>query len=53
MHQLNNLDVVLIILTLLSMLISWSRGLVKEVLSIIGWILVSIFITIGSPSACL
>lgn len=44
MHQLNNLDVVLIILTLLSMLISWSRGLVKEVLSIIGWILVSIFI---------
>ncbi len=44
MHQLNNLDVILIILTLLSMLVSWSRGLVKEVLSIIGWILASVFI---------
>ena len=44
MHQLNNLDVILIILTILSMVISLARGLVKEVLSIIGWILVSIFI---------
>ena len=44
MHQLNNLDVILIILTLLSMIVSWSRGLVKEVLSIIGWILASVFI---------
>lgn len=44
MQQLNNLDVILIILTLLSMLVSWSRGLVKEVLSIIGWILASVFV---------
>ncbi|MBP5615791.1 MAG: CvpA family protein [Alphaproteobacteria bacterium] len=42
--QLNNLDVILIILTLLSMVISLVRGLVKEVLSIIGWVLASIFI---------
>ncbi len=44
MHQLNNLDVILIILTLLSMAISLGRGLVKEVLSIIGWILAALFI---------
>ena len=44
MHQLNNLDVILIVFTILSMVISLTRGLVKEVLSIIGWVLVSIFI---------
>lgn len=44
MHQLNNLDVILIILTLLSMAISLGRGLVKEVLSIIGWVLAAAFI---------
>ena len=44
MHQLNNLDVILIILTLLSMAISLARGLVKEVLSIIGWTMAAIFI---------
>jgi len=44
MHQLNNLDVILIILTILSMVMAWARGLIKEVLSIIGWVLVSIFI---------
>jgi len=44
MHQLNNLDVILIVLTLLSMAISLVRGLTKEVLSIIGWVLAAIFI---------
>ena len=44
MHQLNNLDVILIIVTILSMLIAFARGLIKEVLSIIGWVLSAIFI---------
>lgn len=44
MHQLNNLDVILIIVTLLSMVIAFARGLVKEVLSVIGWVLSAIFI---------
>ena len=44
MHQLNNLDVILIIVTIVSMLIAFSRGLIKEVLSIIGWIISAIFI---------
>ena len=44
MHQFNNLDVILIILTLLSMAISLARGLTKEVLSIIGWCLATVFI---------
>jgi membrane protein required for colicin V production len=39
MHQLNNLDVVLLILTLISAVIAVYRGFIKEVLSIIGWIL--------------
>jgi len=44
MHQLNNLDVILVLLTLLSMAISLIRGLTKEVLSIIGWILAAGFV---------
>ncbi len=39
MHQLNNLDVVILIIVGISALIALSRGLIKEVLSIIGWVL--------------
>lgn len=39
MHQLNNLDVIILIIVGISALIALSRGLVKEVLSIIGWVL--------------
>ena len=37
--QLNNLDIIILIIVAVSTLIAWSRGLVKEVLSIIGWVL--------------
>lgn len=39
MHQLNNLDVIILIVIGISALIALSRGLIKEVLSIIGWVL--------------
>lgn len=39
MHQLNNLDVIILIIVGISALIALSRGLIKEVLSIVGWIL--------------
>lgn len=39
MQQLNNLDVIILIVVGISALIALSRGLVKEVLSIIGWVL--------------
>lgn len=42
MEQLNNLDVVILIITAVSALIALCRGFLKEVLSIVGWILVSI-----------
>lgn len=44
MQSLNNLDVVILVITAISALIALYRGLVKEVLSIIGWILASILI---------
>lgn len=37
--QLNNLDIIILIVIGISALIALSRGLVKEVLSIIGWVL--------------
>ena len=37
--QLNNLDVIILIVVAISALIALSRGLMKEVLSIIGWVL--------------
>lgn len=37
--QLNNLDVIILIIILISALIALNRGLVKEVLSIVGWVL--------------
>lgn len=39
MYQLNNLDVVILIIVAVSALIALSRGLIKEVLSIVGWVL--------------
>lgn len=44
MQSLNNLDVVILVITAISALIALYRGLVKEVLSIIGWVLASILI---------
>ena len=42
MQPLNNLDVVILIITAISALIALFRGLVKEVLSIVGWVLAAI-----------
>ena len=39
MTNLNNLDIIILIIVGISALIALSRGLIKEVLSIIGWIL--------------
>lgn len=39
MQQLNNLDIIILVILGLSALIALSRGLIKEVLSIIGWVL--------------
>lgn len=39
MSELNNLDVIILIIVGISALIALSRGLIKEVLSIVGWIL--------------
>lgn len=39
MQSLNNLDIVILIVVGISALIALSRGLIKEVLSIIGWVL--------------
>lgn len=39
MYHLNNLDVIILIVVAVSALIALNRGLVKEVLSIVGWVL--------------
>lgn len=39
MESLNNLDIIILIVVGISALIALSRGLIKEVLSIIGWVL--------------
>lgn len=44
MHQIGNLDIILYILTLLSALIALWRGLIKEVLSVIGWVLAAVVV---------
>lgn len=44
MQPLNNLDVVILIITAISAFIALYRGLVKEVLSIVGWVLASIVV---------
>lgn len=42
MQPLNNLDVIILIITAISALIALCRGFVKEVLSIVGWVLAAI-----------
>lgn len=42
MQSLNNLDIVILIVVGISALIALSRGLIKEVLSIIGWVLATV-----------
>ncbi len=49
MTDLNNLDVIILIIIGISALIALSRGLVKEVLSIIGWILSTIAVVYLLP----
>ena len=44
MQPLNNLDVVILIITGISALIALCRGLLKEVLSIVGWVLSAVVI---------
>lgn len=44
MYDLNNLDIIILAVVLISGLIALSRGLIKEVLSIIGWVLVTVLI---------
>ena len=44
MSGLNNLDVIILIVIGISALIALSRGLVKEVLSIVGWVLATMSI---------
>ena len=39
MTELNNLDVIILIIIGISALIAYSRGLMKEVMSIVGWVL--------------
>ena len=39
MYQLNNLDVIILVVITVSALIALNRGLIKEVLSIVGWFL--------------
>ena len=42
MQPLNNLDVIILIITAVSALIALCRGFVKEVLSIVGWVLAAV-----------
>lgn len=42
MEQLNNLDVVFLVIVAISILVSVARGFIKEVLSILGWILAGV-----------
>lgn len=46
MYQLNNLDIIILFVIGISALIALSRGLVKEVLSIIGWVLGTIAVNL-------
>lgn len=50
MHGLNNLDIIILIVVAISALIALSRGLVKEVLSIIGWVLATMAVIYILPA---
>lgn len=49
MHNLNNLDIAILIIIAISALIALNRGLMKEVLSIVGWGLSTIIIVYMLP----
>ena len=44
MYHLNNLDIIILVVVAVSALIALTRGLVKEVLSIVGWFLATAII---------
>ena len=52
MYNLNNLDIVILAIVIISALIALNRGLIKEVLSIVGWVL-STFVIIYALPVCL
>ena len=49
MQQLSNLDVIILIIVALSALLAFYRGLIKEVLSIIGWVVLTILMIYVLP----
>ena len=49
MYNLNNLDFVILGIVIVSSLIALNRGLIKEVLSIIGWVLSTVVIIYALP----
>lgn len=51
MGQLSNLDVVILIIIALSALLAFYRGLIKEVLSIVGWVLLTLIMIYILPYA--
>ena len=51
MYNLNNLDFVILAIVLVSALIALNRGLIKEVLSIVGWVLSTVIILYALPPA--
>ena len=50
MYNLNNLDFIILAIVLVSALIALNRGLIKEVLSIVGWGLSTIIIVYTLPA---
>lgn len=49
MYNLNNLDIVILTIVVISALIALNRGLIKEVLSIVGWVLSTMVIVYALP----
>ena len=49
MYNLNNLDIAILVIVIISALIALNRGLVKEVLSIVGWFLSVVVIVYALP----
>jgi membrane protein required for colicin V production len=48
-YELNNIDIAIIIITFISSLVAFSRGFVKEILSILGWTFGSIITIYSIP----
>ena len=49
MYSLNNLDITILAVVVISALIALNRGLIKEVLSIVGWVLSTLVIVYMLP----